>query len=308
MIRSGAQSAVRPPVSRGLSDRQLALLLTLPAAVLLLVFAVYPFVVAAADSLFRVDFLSGARTYLGLGNYLQVLSDPEIRAAFARSFVWTVVNVAVQATAGVGIALLLNAQLFGQTVARGLVLFPYVVPAIVAALVFQFMFNDVTGLVNYLLVSAHAVRAPISFLADPKTVLWTLIAVNCWKYTPFIVIVVLARLQVVPLELYDAAAIDGAGAWSSFRTVTLPWIAPVLLVACLLRTIWTAYEFDLPYLLAFGGPLGASTTVPIEIRTLAFGRQEIGAASALAACAAILLAAGAYFYLRAYRRSEGRME
>jgi multiple sugar transport system permease protein len=303
-----ARDGVQPPIHRGLSDRRLALLLILPAAVLLLIFAVYPFIVAAADSFFRVDFLSGARTFVGLGNYLQVVSDPEIRAAFVRSFVWTVFNVAIQGTLGVGIALLLNAQLFGQTLARGLVLFPYVVPAIVTALVFEFMFNDVIGLVNYLLVAAHAVRVPISFLSDPKTVLWTLIAVNCWKYTPFIVIVVLARLQVVPLELYDAAAIDGAGRWSSFRQVTLPWIMPVLIVACLVRTIWTAYEFDLPYLLAFGGPLGASTTVPIEIRALAFGRQEIGAASALAACAAILLAAGAYWYLRAYRRSEHRME
>jgi len=303
-----ARGGVRPPIHRGLSDRPLALLFILPAAVLLLIFAVYPFIVAAADSFFRVDFLSGARTWVGLGNYLQVVSDPEIRAAFVRSFVWTVVNVAVQATLGVGIALLLNAQLFGQTLARGLVLFPYVVPAIVTALVFEFMFNDVTGLVNYLLVAAHVVHAPISFLSDPKTVLWTLIAVNCWKYTPFIVIVVLARLQVVPLELYDAAAIDGAGRWSSFRQVTLPWIMPVLIVACMVRTIWTAYEFDLPYLLAFGGPLGASTTVPIEIRALAFGRQEIGAASALAACAAIILAAGAYWYLRAYRRSEHRTE
>src|SRR5689334_9055707 len=165
-----ARGGVRPPVPRGLSDRRLALLFVLPAVVLLLIFAVYPFIVAAADSFFRVDFLSGARTWVALGNYLQVVSDPEIRAAFVRSFVWTVVNVAVQATLGVAIALLLNAQLFGQTLARGLVLFPYVVPAIVTALVFEFMFNDVTGLVNYLLVAAHVVHAPISFLSDPKTV------------------------------------------------------------------------------------------------------------------------------------------
>jgi len=291
----------------GLSDRQLAFLLILPAAVLLVAFALYPFVVAALDSLFKINLLTRDRTFLGVDNYLRVVSTPAIQAAFVRTVIWTIANVTIQVGVGVVIALLLNARLRGQTLIRGLVLFPYMVPAVVIALVFRFLFNDLTGLVNVLLQEFGLITKPISFLSSPATVLWTLIVVNSWKYVPFMVIVVLARLQTVPGELYDAASMDGAGRFAAFRHVTLPWILPVLIVATLLRTIWTAYDFDIPYLLAFGGPLSASTTLPIQIRTLAFGQQQIGLASALAVCVAILLVVAASLYLRAYRTSENRM-
>jgi ABC-type sugar transport system permease subunit len=108
----------------------------------------------------------------------------------------------------------------------------------------------------------------------------------------------------VPRELIDAGAIDGAGRISTFRYIILPWLVPVLLVAMLLRTIWTANDFDIPYLLAFGGPLQASTTVPLKIQALAFSERDIGLASALAVCVAILLVAASYFYLRSYRHHE----
>jgi len=304
-------SAARHEVSReprhGLSDRHLAFLLVLPAAVLLLAFAVYPFAVAAFDSLFDIHILTRARTFLGIDNYVEVITTPAIQDAFLRTVIWTVANVTIQVTIGVVIAQLLNARLRGQTIIRGLVLFPYMVPAVVAALVFRFLFNDLTGLVNVLLLQWGWIEKPISFLSSPDTVLWTLIVVNSWKYIPFMVIVVLARLQTVPGELYDAASIDGAGRFASFRHVTLPWILPVIIVASLLRTIWTAYDFDIPYLLAFGGPLSASTTIPIKIKTLAFVQQEIGLASALAVCVAILLVVAVFTYLRAYRRSEERL-
>lgn len=293
--------------SRGLTDRQLAFLLALPAAILLFAFAVYPFTVAAIDSFFKINLMTRDRTFVGIDNYIRVVTTPAIQAAFVRSVIWTVSNVAIQSVIGVLIALLLNSRLRGQTVIRGLVLFPYMVPAIVVALVFRFLFNDLTGLVNYLLIESGLTNKPISFLSSPGTVLWTLIVVNSWKYIPFMVIVILARLQTVPNELYDAASIDGAGRFAAFRHITLPWIMPVLLIAALLRTIWTAYDFDIPYLLAFGGPLSASTTLPIQIRTLAFGQGEIGAASALAVCVATLLVTAAALYLRAYRRSESRL-
>lgn len=289
---------------QGLSDRQLGSLLVLPSAILLLAFAAFPFLQASFDSLFEIDFLSRSRTWVGFRNYTEVVSSPEIRAAFVRSVLWTAGNVIIQVVLGVMIALLLNAKLKGQTVARGLVLVPYMVPAVVVALVFRFMFNDVTGLFNYLLLKVGLLDQPVDLLGSPTTVLPTLVVVNCWKYVPFVVIVVLARLQTVPGSLFEAAALDGAGRWLSFRHVTLPWIMPVVIVAMLLRTIWTAYDFDVPYLLAFGGPLDSSTTLPIEIRKLAFNDQAVGTASALSVCVAILLVAGAVIYLRAYSRSE----
>lgn len=299
-----AAAARSPKRRRGLSDRALGTLMLVPALLLLLVFAVYPFLASVFDSFFHVDFLTREHTFLGLDNYRRLWEDPAVRGAFGRSVLWVAGNMVIQAAAGVAVALLLNAGLRGQTLARGLVLFPYVVPAVVAAMVFRFAFNDTSGMAGYLLRTLGLSDTLVNPFADPATVMFALVAVNCWKYVPFIVIVVLARLQTLPGELREAAALDGAGRFGVFRYVTLPWIAPALIVAMLMRTIWTAYDFDLPYLLSGGGPMDTSTTVPLEIRKLAFADQDLGLASALAVCVAILLVAGARLYLRAYRASE----
>ncbi|RNG20681.1 carbohydrate ABC transporter permease [Streptomyces botrytidirepellens] len=304
-ISQPTRAAARSPKRRrGLSDRALGTLMLVPALLLLLVFAVYPFLASVFDSFFHVDFLTRDHTFLGLDNYRRLWEDPAVRGAFGRSVLWVAGNMVVQAAAGVAVALLLNAGLRGQTLARGLVLFPYVVPAVVAAMVFRFAFNDTSGMAGYLLRTLGLSDTLVNPFADPATVMFALVAVNCWKYVPFIVIVVLARLQTLPGELREAAALDGAGRFGVFRYVTLPWIAPALIVAMLMRTIWTAYDFDLPYLLSGGGPMDTSTTIPLEIRKLAFADQDLGLASALAVCVAILLVAGARLYLRAYRASE----
>lgn len=291
----------------GVSDRTLALLLVLPAAVLLFVFSVYPFVQAAWDSLYRIPLATRIGTFVGFENYRRLIEEESIRAAFGRTLIWTVGNIVIQAGAGLIIALVLDLKLRGRDLARGLVLFPYMVPAVVVATVFRFTFNDITGIANYLWLKLPWVDRSILFLADPDIALLTVTVVNCWKYTPFIVIVLVARLQTVPRDLYEAARIDGANPWQLFRDVTFPWLRPVFLIALLLRTIWTVNDFDVIYLLAFGGPLGATTTVPVEIRRLAFGQQDIGLASALAVVVAILIATVSFVYLRLYQQSEERL-
>ncbi|NTU84663.1 MAG: sugar ABC transporter permease [Chloroflexales bacterium] len=292
---------------KGLSDRSLALLLVLPAALLLGVFSIYPFLQAAFDSLFHLPLATRQGSFVGLANYLQVFQDARISRAFGRTLLWTASNIVVQTGLGLLIALLLNARLYGRTLARGLVLFPYMVPAIVVATVFRFTFNDITGIASYLWLKLPGVHEPIYFLSQPGSALLTVTIVNCWKYTPFIVIVLLARLQTVPRDLYEAAQIDGAGRLSLLRHVTLPWLLPVLLVALLLRTIWTVNDFDVIYLLAFGGPLDATTTLPLEIRRLAFGQQDLGLASALAVVVALGISVIALAYLWLYRRAEARL-
>lgn len=292
----------------GLSDRQLAIVLVAPAAVLLLVFSVYPFLQALRDSFYSISAVSRAERFTGLHNYARLAQDAEVRAAFVRSGIWIVSNVVVQTTLGLAIALLLNARLRGQTLARGFIIFPYMAPAIVVAAVFRFAFNDFTGIVNYLWLKVPGVDQPIYFLSKPRIALFTVMAVNSWKYTPFMIIVLLARLQTVPTELAEAARMDGANAWQVFRYVTFQWLRPVLLIAVLLRTIWTANDFDVIYLLAFGGPLKATTTVPVEIRDLAYGQQDVGLASALAVLVALLLSVASFIFLRLYHRSEAHLQ
>jgi multiple sugar transport system permease protein len=295
-------SATRPGRLR--PDHVIAYVFVLPTAILLAGLAVYPFIQAAVDSLYRIDLISRARAFVGIANYVRIFADPDVSQAIVHSLIWIVANLVVQVILGMGIALLLDAPLRGRTIVRGLVLFPYMVPSVVAALIFRALFNDVTGAFNYLLLTAGIIGEPVAWLSSPDTALWTIIAVNCWKYTPFMVIVLLARLQSVPPSLKEAARIDGANIWAVFWNVTLPWIWPVLLASMLLRTIWVANDFDLIYLLAFGGPLGVTTTVPIAIRGIAFGEQNVGLASALAMVAAAFLLVGAFFYSYFYRRSE----
>ncbi|MEE1622575.1 carbohydrate ABC transporter permease [Zafaria sp. J156] len=303
--RPAGTSGSEPRRKRYLSDRGLAYLLVAPALLLILVFAVYPFGVAVLNSFNDVDINTGARTPSGLDNYVALFTDASVRDAFFRSVNWTVSNMVLQVVLGVAVAMLLNLNLKGQRLARVLVLIPYMVPAIVAALVFRFMFNDVTGVVNYGLQTLGLIDKPLNWLSDPAMMMPTLVLVNVWKYAPFFVIIVLARLQSIPRDLYEAVAIDGGGWWHRFTAVTLPSIVPVVLAGMLLRTIWTAYDFDVPFLLSNGGgPSGSAITVPLAIRALAFEQQQLGQASALAVCTAILLTGAAYFYLRGYRKSE----
>ncbi|MGO1972688.1 MAG: carbohydrate ABC transporter permease [Propionibacteriaceae bacterium] len=305
--RDKARSESSVPKARrtGLSDRQLALAMAAPAALLLVVFAIYPFLMAFWNSFNEVDINTGATTFNGIDNYKAIFTSPETVASMGRSVVWTVSNMILQVFLGVAVALLLNANLKGQRFTRGLVLFPYMVPAIVVALIFRFMFNDVTGIINYGMLKVGLIDKPISWLSDPRMLMTTIVLVNVWKYTPFFMIIVLARLQTIPRELYEAVSVDGGGHRHRFTAVTLPAIVPVVLAGMLLRTIWTAYDFDLPFLLSNGGgPGGAAVTVPLEIRQLAFDSQSIGEASALAVCAAILLTGASYFYIRGYGRAE----
>jgi multiple sugar transport system permease protein len=185
------------------------------------------------------------------------------------------------------------------------VLFPYLVPAVVASLVWRFMFNPLTGVVNYLLIDVlHILKVPIAWLADPKTALIAVIIVGIWKFVPFMIILFLARLQTTPLDLYDAAKVDGATAWQEFRYITLPWLRPTIIVALLLRTLWLFNNFDLVYLMAYGGPLRSATTVPVLIRTTAFDFMEMGKAASISMCMVIILFFMSGFYSRFYGRAE----
>ena len=300
-LRSRLQLALK-------GEKSLAYLLVIPAFLLVGFFAVYPFVIALWNSFSSVDLFTGQRTFVGLDNFIAVVQDPFVLAATWRSVLWTVSNMVLQVIVGVLVAMLLNVTLRGQRFARTLVLVPYMVPAIVAALIFQYMFNDVTGVVNYLMQSTGLIDDPLGWLSNPDLIMTTVVLVNVWKYSPFFTIIVLARLQSVPKDLYEAVSIDGGSWYHRFTTVTLPSIIPVVLAGSLFRTIWTAYDFDIPYLLTGGGgPSGSAITVPLAIRSLAFEAQEYGQASALAIYASLLLALLAAYYLWQMRKSDRRM-
>jgi len=149
---------------------------------------------------------------------------------------------------------------------------------------------------------------PIAFLANQRTALLFVIVAGIWKYTPFVAIMCLARLQVIPLELEDAARIDGTRSWQLFRYTTLPWLMPVIIITMLLRTIWTFRQFDIVYLFAFGGPLFGATTLPVLVHYLTFGAQRIGPAVATAAIMMVMLIVMSRGYFAFYTRAEGQLD
>ena len=285
-----------------------AYLMLAPAIIMLFALNIYPFVMALYSSFFRIHTITRHATWVGLGNFQSLLGSTLFWQSFGRTLIWTVAGVSVQLTLGIAIALLLHQELRGRWFARGVVLFPYLVPAIVATLVWRFMFSPLTGVVNYLLVDVlNIIDKPIAWLADPDTALLGVIIVGIWKFVPFMVILFLARLQTTPLELYDAARIDGASSWQEFWYVTLPWLQPTILVALLLRTLWMFNEFDVTYLMAYGGPMYATTTLPVLIRNTAFGLNDMGKAAAISMLMVTVLFAISFLYIRYYQRAEEQL-
>ena len=200
----------------------------------------------------------------------------------ATTILWTVGTLTLQIVVGVAMALLLNLNFYFRSLARSLVLFPYFVSTVVAVLVWRWMFNDVYGILNRALIVSGISDMPLDWLGSMPNAMISVILVGAWKYFPFVVIAVLARLQTIPDELYEAARIDGAGAWARFWDVTLPQLREVLVVIVLLRTIWDFKEFDLIYLLTGGGPVTSTETLPLLVYKQAFGMNAMGRASTYA--------------------------
>lgn len=283
------------------------LLMVTPALLVLVCVMLYPAYVALESSFFRIALVTRQETFVGLANYSKLLQSPEFWASFKRSLVWSAGAMSTQMVFGVAVALVLDKMVRGRNFIRGLVLFPYLVPAIVAVLIWRWIFSDTVGVANWLLVDFFGViDRPIPWF-DPGWVMASVVIMSLWKYLPYWALFVLARLQTLPQELLEAAEIDGANAWQRFWYVTLPWIMPVVIVLLVLRSIWAFNEFDMVYLPAGGGPLSATTTIPVYIRSIAFDYGDIGHASAVAMAMLVMVALLTNFYFWVYRRAETRL-
>jgi len=283
------------------------LLMVLPAILVLVFVLLYPAFVAFQSSFYKIATMTRQETFVGLQNYGTVLTDPNFWGSFRRSLIWTAGAMISQMVVGIGVALVLHQQVKGRSFVRGLVLFPYLVPAIVAVLIWRWIFSDTVGLANWFLVDFLGILSmPVPWF-DPGWAMVSIVVMSLWKYLPYWALFVLARLQTLPPELHEAAQIDGATAWQRFRYITLPWIMPVVIVLLVLRSIWAFNEFDMVYLPAGGGPLFATTTIPVYIRRIAFEFNDIGHAAAVAMVMLVLVAVLTNVYFWVYRRAEKRL-
>jgi multiple sugar transport system permease protein len=235
-----------------------------------------------------------------------VLSADEFYQALLNTVIWVFGSVAVEMVLGLCIALLMNRSFVGRGLARAIVFAPYLIPTVVAVLVWRYMFNDVVGILNHFLIVIGVISEPLNWLDSPGMAMFSVIMVGVWKFFPFSVLALLGVLQSIPQEQYEAARIDGASEVQQFFRITLPYVMPVFLLTALLRTIWTFHKFDIIYLMTGGGPMDATTTLPVLIYQKAFVDFEMGRASAMAIVTAVILGCMLAGYFMLIRRAEAK--
>ena len=285
-------------------ERWTGFLLVLPTLVLFAVLIFYPLGESLVLSLHRTSTLTMRSRFVGLGNFQDLVDDAGFWRAVVNTLVWTAGSLVLQVVLGVGFALMLHGSLIGRSLARGLVLFPYLLPTAVAVLVWRWLFNDLYGFVNSVLLEIGLISQPVAWLSHMPDAMISVIVVGAWKFFPFVVIAVLARLQSIPLPLYEAARIDGASRWSQFWDITLPQLSGVLAIVLLLRAIWDFKEFDLIYLMTGGGPASATETLPLLVYRAAFQMLDFGRAAAVSVAMFAIMLVFFAVYARVRRRIE----
>lgn len=282
-------------------NRLLGAALIAPTVLVFSLVIVYPLVSAIYLSLFSIYTPTMDGEWVGLDNYRALLASGEFWRSLLNNVIWTVGTLTLQMLFGIAVALMLHQNLLFRSLARSLVLFPYFLSTVVAVLVWRWLFNDLYGILNHLLLWSGLVDMPPDWLGTMPTAMVSLILVGAWKYFPFVVIAVLARLQTIPDELYDAARVDGAGPVARFCDVTLPQLRDVLVVIVLLRTIWDFKEFDLIYLLTGGGPIISTQTLPLMVYKEAFALNQMGSATAVAVLMMLVMLVFMNVYFRRVR-------
>jgi multiple sugar transport system permease protein len=278
-------------------------LLLAPSLLLLGGLVVFPVLYNIWLSLFDKHAFMPVQAFVGLKHYRYFASDPEFWTSFYYGSVYAGVTMVLQLGVGVPAALLLNEGFRGRNLLRGVVLFPYMIPTIVAVILWKWLLNDSYGLVNHLLMNAGLAR-PVAWLG-PDYIMASLIVTSVWQFFPFVVVTYLARLQTIPPELYEAATVDGASAWRRFLHVTLPQTASVLFVIVLLRSIWMFTKFDTVWLMAGdGGVSRYIRTLPVYAYARSFTYLQAGMGAALAVIMFVMLLAATAVYFRMFRSDE----
>ena len=279
-IRLTARPLPRPtwwvPGSLARDEATFGYLLLLPAAILILVLVGVPFLNALWLSFHKKLLGAVDAPWIGLANYASLIGDAAFWQAVRNTFVFTTGSIGAKLMMGLFIALVLNEALPLRGLWRSIVMLPYAMPTLVSVLVWKWMYNDVAGVLNYLVGEAHLTDHQILWLGDPNIAMPAVIAVNVWRGFPFFVITILAGLQTVPQELYDAAKVDGAGVWARFRQVTMPGIMPVVAVTTLFSAILTFNDFSIIWILTQGGPGNATNVLATLTYKIAIPGLELG--------------------------------
>jgi multiple sugar transport system permease protein len=267
-----------------------------PSAAVLVLVTVYPLIYVFYLSLHRRFLTFGESSFEGLGNYASLLQDGRFITSLFNTLYFTVASVTLELLLGLGVALLLDGAVRGRGILRAAVLVPWAVPTVVSAKMWEWLYNTDLGLLNYLL------GVKVNWLGNPAWAMNAAVAMDVWKTTPFVALLLMAGLQVIPRDLYRAARVDGAGGWYVFRNITLPLLKPIIIVVLLFRTIDAFRVFDAIYVLTGGGPANSTETLSIYAYKVLFPTLQFGYGSAIAMVVFLSVGMISVFYVRMLAR------
>lgn len=278
----------------------IGVLLLLPALLMIVVLIGYPLIDAVLLSFKEMYLIKGvdSATWTGLNNFRRFVTDPLTPLYLKNTAIYVVGSLVTQFSLGLLIATLLNRQLRFRGLMRAVVLIPWVMPTLVATIVWRWILDGQWGILGYLLMRWGVIDQPIQWLADKNVIWWSVIMVSLWRHFPFWYVNLLAGLQVIPQELYEVAKIDGASAFASFRHITLPLLRPIIVVLFLLETIWRSNEFTTIWTLTRGGPGNATMTLAPLVYMQSFSFYRMGYSSSIAVILMIPMLIFTAIYLR----------
>jgi len=285
------------------TDAQIGFLFVLPAFLFFIIAFVYPLIRSFQMSFFVKNLASGENEFIGLGNYIEAWRDEIFLLSLKNTVIFTVSCVFFQLVLGMGLALLLNNNFKGRNFFRGILLFPWVFAPLIAGLVWKWMYHPQLGIVNDLLLKLKIIKHPYVWL-DRDMALTSVTITQVWRLIPFAMLMLLAGLQSISNDLYEAAELDGAGRFHKFIYITLPQLKSVILSVTLLDIIWTFVFFDLIYIMTAGGPAHRSEVLATYVYKTTFNYLRFGYGSALAWTSVFILLGFSIFYIWVYKKRE----
>lgn len=277
-------------------------LAVLPGFLLIAGVVFYPIINTLWLSLFDVQ-LVRVGEFIGFGHYLTLAQDPLFWRILRQTLFWTLSSVTVKLVLGLALGMLLNEKFRGRDLFRTLLLIPWAMPAVAAAVVWRWIYDANFGYLNDLLREIGLISEPIIWLGDARSAFAAAVLTDAWVGLPFMAFIFLAGLQGVDQRLYEAAKVDGAGAWARYIHVTVPQLAPIILVATLVSAIWTFNSFNIVYVLTGGGPLKATEILVTYTYSQAFEQLQFGTAAALATVTFVILLLFSIVYVWLYGRN-----
>jgi len=278
-------------------------LLLLPSILLLLGITIYPIIYALNLSFYKWGMTSGEpMVYVGLDNYSKLASDPEYHNALANTLFFTAMTITLSFTIGLMIAILLNSEVRGLSIYRTVIMIPTILTPVVVGISFRFLYNYDIGLINYFLGVVGLTKQP--WLGDPSLALPALALVDVWEWTPFMALILFAGLQSLPDAPFEAAQIDGASSFQSFRYITLPLLKPAISVAVLIRTMDAFRWFDTIYAMTKGGPGIATETLSVFTWKHGFLYFDMGYATSSALVMLLIIELFCWIYMKTVFKRE----